>query len=61
VLSRLLPLDAVVVLITLGNLSLLVLRFARSTPPLCDRLVPVEDRLLWERRLGRHKICTLQL
>jgi hypothetical protein len=61
VLPRLLPLDAVVVPIALGDLSLLVLCFMRSLPPLCGRLVPVEDRLLWERRLGRHKMHALQL
>jgi hypothetical protein len=60
-LPRLPPLDAVVVPIALGDLSLLVLRLARSTPPLCGRLVPVEDRLLRERRLGRNKVRAPQL
>jgi hypothetical protein len=32
-----------------------------STPPLRGRLVPVEDRLLRERRLGRNEVGTLQL
>jgi hypothetical protein len=58
---HLLPLDAVVILITLGDLSLLVMHHAHSPPPLHDRLVPVKDRLLWERRLGRHKVRALQM
>jgi hypothetical protein len=51
VLPRLPPLEAIVIPIMLGDLSLLLLRFARSQPPLCSRPVPIEDRLLRERRL----------
>jgi hypothetical protein len=61
VLPYLPPLDAVIILIALGDLLLFVLRLARSLPPLCGCLAPVEDRLLWERRLGRHKVHALQL
>jgi hypothetical protein len=60
-LPRFLPLDAVVIPIVLSNLSLLVLRLARSPPPLRGLLVAVEDRLLRERCLGRHKMRALQL
>jgi hypothetical protein len=60
-LPRLLPLDAVVISIALGDLAFFVLRLARGAPPLRGRLVPVEDRLLRERRLGRNKVGTLQL
>jgi hypothetical protein len=55
------PLDAVVVAIALGDLALLVLRFARSAPLLRCGLVLVENRLLRERRLGRYKVGALQL
>jgi hypothetical protein len=51
----------VVVLITLGDLTLFLLCLARGTPPLCSRFVPVEDRLLRERRLGRNEVRTPQL
>jgi hypothetical protein len=60
-LPRLPPLDAVVVPIVLGDLTLLVLRLACSTLPLRNCLVPVEYRLLQERRLGRNEVGTLQL
>jgi hypothetical protein len=60
-LPRLLPLDAVVVPIALGDLALLVLRLARRTPPLYGRFVLVEDRLLRERRLGWNEVRTPQL
>jgi hypothetical protein len=53
-LSCLSSLDPIVIPIALGNLSLLVLRLACSPLPLRGRLVPVEDHLLRERRLGRH-------
>jgi hypothetical protein len=43
----------VVVAIALGDLVLLVLRLARGPPLLRRDLFLVEDRLLWERRLGR--------
>jgi hypothetical protein len=55
------PLDAVVVMIVLGNLALLVLRLTRGTPPLHGCFVLVEDRLLRERRLGQNEVRTPQL
>jgi hypothetical protein len=61
VLPHLPPLDAIVILIALGDLSLLVLCLAPSTPPFCGRLVSVEDRLLRERRLGRNEVRAPQL
>jgi hypothetical protein len=60
-LPRLPPLDAVIVPIVLGDLALFVLRLACSAPPLLGRLVPVEDRLLRERHVGRNEVGTLQL
>jgi hypothetical protein len=38
-----------------------VLCLARGTPPLRGCFVPVEDHLLWERRLGRNEVRTPQL
>jgi hypothetical protein len=58
---RLPLLDAVVISTALGDLAVFVLRLACSAPPLCGRLVPVEDRLLWERRIGLNEVGTLQL
>jgi hypothetical protein len=55
------PLDVVVVLIALGDLAFFVLRLACGAPPLRRGFVPVENRLLRERRLGRNKVGTLQL
>jgi hypothetical protein len=55
------PLDAVVISITLGDLAFFVLHLACSAPPLRCRLVPVENRLLRERRLGQNKVGALQL
>jgi hypothetical protein len=60
-LPRLLPLDVVVVSIALGDLAFFVLRLARGVLPLRHRVVPVEYRLLRERRLGRNEVGTLQL
>jgi hypothetical protein len=57
----LLPLDAVVVLITLGNLALFVLRLAHSASPLRCRLVLVEYRLLRERCFSQNEVGALQL
>jgi hypothetical protein len=59
-LPRLPPLDAVVIMIALGDLALFVLRLARGAPPLRGRFVPVEDRLLRERRLDRNEVRTPQ-
>jgi hypothetical protein len=52
---------AVIISITLGDLAFLMLRLARGAPPLRGSLVPVEYRLLQERRLGRNKVGALQL
>jgi hypothetical protein len=60
-LPRLPPLDAVVILIALGDLAFLVLRFARGMTLLCCGLVSVENRLLRERRIGRDEVGALQL
>jgi hypothetical protein len=38
-----------------------VLRLAHGTPPLYDRFVLVEDRLLRERSLGQNEVRTPQL
>jgi hypothetical protein len=51
----------VVVAVALGDLAFVILRLTRSTPPLRRRLILVEDRVLWERRLGRNKVGTFQL
>jgi hypothetical protein len=59
--TRLPPLDAVVISITLGDLAFFVLSLACSGLPLHCRLVPVENRLLRVRRLGRNKVGALQL
>jgi hypothetical protein len=59
--TRLPPLGAVIVAITLGDLALLVLRLACSAPLLHRGLVLVEDRLLWEGRLGRNEVGAFQL
>jgi hypothetical protein len=48
-------------MITLGDLAFLVLRITRSTPFLHRSLLLVENRLLWERRLGQDKVGALQL
>jgi hypothetical protein len=48
-------------MITLGDLALLVLRLARSTPLLRHGLVLVKNRLLRERRLGWNEVGALQL
>jgi hypothetical protein len=45
----------------LGDLALLVLRLACSAPLLRCSLFLVKNLLLWERRLGRHKVGALQL
>jgi hypothetical protein len=54
-------LDALVVSITLGYLAFLVMRLASGALFLYRCLVPVENRLLQERRLGRNKVGALQL
>jgi hypothetical protein len=61
VLPHLAPLNEVVVPIALGDLLLLVVRLARSPSFLRGRLVSLEDHLLRERCLRRHKMGTLQL
>jgi hypothetical protein len=53
--------NTVVVSIALGDLALLVLRLARGAPLLHHSLVPVKNRLLRERRLGRDEVGALQL
>jgi hypothetical protein len=58
---RLPPLDAVVISTVLGHLAFFVLRLECSAPPFRRGLVPVENRLLRERRLGWNKVGTLQL
>jgi hypothetical protein len=45
----------------LGDLAFLMLRLTRSTPLLRRGLVLVEDRLLWERCLGRDEVGAFQL
>jgi hypothetical protein len=59
-LLHLLPLVAVVVTITLGDLALLVLCLACSAPLLHRGLLLVENCLLRDRRLGRDKVGALQ-
>jgi hypothetical protein len=57
-LSRFLPLVAVVVAIALGDLAFLMLRLVRSAPFLYRGLVLFEDCLLRERCLGRDVVGT---
>jgi hypothetical protein len=51
----------VVIPVAFGDLAFFVPRLARSTLLLRGCIVPVEDRFLRERRLGRNEVGTPQL